>query len=109
LVASLFLAVHGFYFLKLIGKPEGQIEYTSRLVVRGAYKYIRHPLYCSLLLLGCGISLKNISMSTLLFAIVNIIALYETAKMEEREMINKFGNEYREYMRGTKMFIPGIF
>lgn len=109
LFASLFLAVHGFYLLKQMGKPQGQIENTSRLVVQGAYKYIRHPLYCSLLLLGCGIFLKDITMSTFLFALVNVIALYETAKTEEQEMINKFANEYLVYMRRSKMFVPFLF
>ncbi len=109
LFASLILAIHGFYLLKKIGRPAGQIENTSRLVIQGTYKYIRHPLYCSLLLLGCGIFLKYISVNTLLFALVNIIALYETAKVEELEMIDKFGDGYLKYMKRTKMFIPFIF
>jgi protein-S-isoprenylcysteine O-methyltransferase Ste14 len=109
LFASLFLALHSFYLLKQMGKPQGQIENTSKLVVQGAYKYIRHPLYCSLLLLGCGIFLKNMSINTLLFAVVNIIALYETARVEEQEVIAKFGEDYLNYMKQTKMFIPFIF
>lgn len=109
LFASLMLAIHGFYLLKNVGKPKGQIENTSNLVVNGAYRFIRHPLYCSLLLLGCGVFLKHISSSAILFAVVNVIALYETAKVEEREMINKFGGEYLIYMKRTKMFIPFIF
>ena len=109
LFASLFLAIHGFYLLKQMGKPQGQIENTSKLVVQGAYKYIRHPLYCSLLLFGCGVFLKSISINTFLFALVNVMSLYETAKVEEREVITKFGSEYLKYMKHTKMFIPFIF
>jgi protein-S-isoprenylcysteine O-methyltransferase Ste14 len=109
LFISIILAVDGFYLLKKIGKPKGQIENTSNLVLEGAYKYIRHPLYCSLLLLGCGAFLKYISTETILFVVVNTIALYETAKAEEKEMINKFGDEYLKYMKRTKMFIPFVY
>jgi len=39
LTGSLFLAVHGFRLLRVVGQPEGQIEDTTRLVTVGAYKY----------------------------------------------------------------------
>ena len=58
LIFSTFLVVHGFHLLHVLGKPKGPIENTSSLVTLGAYRYIRHPLYSSLLLLGWGIFLK---------------------------------------------------
>jgi len=39
-----------------------------------------------------------------LLAIINFIALFLTARVEEGEMINKFGDDYRGYMKQTKMF-----
>jgi protein-S-isoprenylcysteine O-methyltransferase Ste14 len=39
---------------------------------------------------------------------VNLIAIYITARMEEKEMIARFGKEYQEYMKESKMFIPYI-
>jgi protein-S-isoprenylcysteine O-methyltransferase Ste14 len=41
-------------------------------------------------------------------AIINLIAMYGTARTEERELIRKFGPEYADYMRESKMFIPFI-
>ncbi len=35
--------------------------------------------------------------------------LFATARVEERENINFFGDEYVEYMRHSKMFIPFVF
>ncbi len=49
---SLILAVHGFHLLRVMGRPEGEIEDTATLLMFGAYKYIRHPLYAFLLLPG---------------------------------------------------------
>ena len=52
LALSLLLAVQGFYFLRVIGKPEGDFENTKTLVAVGVYRFIRHPLYSSLVV-GC--------------------------------------------------------
>src|SRR3989337_275306 len=48
------IAAHGFYLLMVIGKPEGHFENTTAIVMLGAYKYIRHPLYASLILFAWG-------------------------------------------------------
>jgi protein-S-isoprenylcysteine O-methyltransferase Ste14 len=109
LTASLFLAVHGFTLLKRMGQPQGGIENTTRLIRSGAYRFIRHPLYASLILLGLGVFLKGPSSFTLLLFAANVGALVATAKVEEREMLAKFGAEYSNYMRESKMFIPFLW
>ena len=109
LLASLLLAAHGFYLLRMIGRPEGGLESTTRLVVRGAYRYIRHPLYTSLLLFALGALLK--APSLLNGGIVILVSgfLYATAKVEERENLQRFGDEYARYIRSTKMLVPFVF
>mgnify|MGYP001137403985 CR=1 FL=1 len=106
LAASLFLAIQGVYLLKKLGQPEGQFENTTRLVVSGAYKFIRHPLYGSLAFLGLGIFLKRVTSLTLILAFIDLAAVYLTARIEEREMLARFGDEYAVYVTKTKMFIP---
>jgi protein-S-isoprenylcysteine O-methyltransferase Ste14 len=108
LLSSIFCAFFGFYLLYKKGKPEGQIENTANLVTSGLYKYIRHPLYLSLMLVGFGILLKNIEFIQIILASINIVSLVFTAKVEEKEMTKKFGNEYLDYMKKTKMFFPYI-
>lgn len=108
LAASAFLAVHGFILLQRMGKPANSIETTTRLVTRGAYRLIRHPLYASLMLLGTGAFLKHMSGLTIALAIANILALLVTARIEEGEMLAKFGAEYAAYMKRTKMFVPWV-
>jgi protein-S-isoprenylcysteine O-methyltransferase Ste14 len=111
LLFSIYTAVTGFLLLVSMGRPKRLVEFeeTTKLVTNGMYKYIRHPLYCSLVLLGAGIFLKHISTASLILVIINTLALYITARMEESEMIKGFGNEYRKYMKVSKMFIPFIF
>jgi len=108
LLLSIYPVTAGFILLKKVGKPDSNFENTSVLVQSGIYAYIRHPLYLSVLLLGTGIMLKDISSVQLLLGTINIIALIFTALIEEKEMVMKFGDEYRTYMKNTKMFIPFI-
>jgi len=123
LFGSIPVAIHGFWLLKQIGKPHSQpggvasaadavnfaFENTTTLVTIGAYQYIRHPLYASLLILGAGAWLKDISTpATLLFGIL-VGCLYMTARQEEDENQARFGQSYTEYMRKTRMFIPYLF
>ena len=108
LTLSLYFAIAGFILLKKIGKPTANIENTSVLVKTGLYKFIRHPLYLSVFLLGTGVMMKNPGSSQLMLGAINLIAIYITARIEEREMISRFGAEYQEYMKETKMFIPYI-
>jgi protein-S-isoprenylcysteine O-methyltransferase Ste14 len=106
LILSLYLAVAGFILLKRIGKPDANFENTSVLVKTGLYKYIRHPLYLSLLLVGTGVMMKDPDLLQLLFGAINLIAIWLTARIEEKEMIARFGDEYKQYMKETKMFVP---
>jgi protein-S-isoprenylcysteine O-methyltransferase Ste14 len=106
LLLSIYVVVTGYTLLKRKGNPDTNFENTSTLVKSGIYGYIRHPLYLSIFLLGTGIMLKDPRIVQLILATINLIAIYFTARIEENEMIAKFGNEYREYMKETKMFIP---
>ena len=109
LLLSPFLVVHGFVLLRTVGRATGGIENTQVLVRQGAYRYIRHPLYASLLALGWGAALKNPSVPALALAVVASGALFLTASAEEAECLAKFGDAYREYMRETKRFVPFVF
>jgi protein-S-isoprenylcysteine O-methyltransferase Ste14 len=108
LIGSLLLAIHGFYLLRIIGKPASGWENTTQLVKRGAYRYIRHPLYCSILLFGAGALLKHVSLASASLYIALIAFLFATARVEEAENVNHFGLEYVDYEKTSKMFIPFI-
>ncbi len=82
------------------------IERTTKLVMNGAYRYIRHPIYGSFLIGAVGVLLKHVSVaSALLAGIISVLAVV-TAKVEEAENIRYFGSAYRDYMKHTRMFIP---
>ena len=106
LTISLIVVITGYLQLTRRGNPDSNFENTSVLVKSGIFKYIRHPLYLSVFLLGTGIMLKNIGGPQVVLGIINFVAVWITARIEENEMTAKFGDEYREYMKVSKMFIP---
>ena len=38
-----------------------------------------------------------------------VVALFLTAQAEEKDMIEAFGQRYRDYMKTTKRFVPFVF
>jgi protein-S-isoprenylcysteine O-methyltransferase Ste14 len=109
LLLSLVVAASGFYTFYSKGKPRDRMEETTTLITTGLFKYIRHPLYLSLILGGFGILAKDYGYIQWILTILNFTALIITARVEEKEMKIKFGHEYSEYINKTKMFIPYIF
>lgn len=83
-------------------------EKTTQLIDTGIYKYIRHPLYASLIFLAWGIFFKHPATGLLLVTIVSTFLLYLTSRYDEKECIAYFGNSYLLYMKRTRMFIPYI-
>jgi len=108
LIISIPVGVAGFYSYYRIGKPSDKMEKTTQLITVGIFKFIRHPLYLSLIILGFGIMMKDLNYVSIVVGFTNFISLYFTAKTEEQEMIKKFGNRYVEYIKQTKMFMPFI-
>jgi protein-S-isoprenylcysteine O-methyltransferase Ste14 len=116
LVISGYLVITGLMLLKKSGKPDTvrdektlfQFEKTSVLIENGIFKYIRHPLYSSLLFLTWGIFLKHTTGLMLIAALISTLFLFLTSVFDETECIQFFGDKYKEYMKRTKRFIPFI-
>jgi protein-S-isoprenylcysteine O-methyltransferase Ste14 len=114
LVASLMLVVHSTTLLIVMGSPQDSrsnspnlaFENTTRLVIVGVFRFIRHPMYTSVILLNLGVFLKGPSPITAGLGLMVTIFLYVAARVEEKENIGYFGSEYSSYMEKTKMFIP---
>jgi protein-S-isoprenylcysteine O-methyltransferase Ste14 len=115
LIVSIVPLAFGVRSLKSQGKPSEQretepqllaFEKTSTLVTTGIYRYIRHPLYSSLLFLTWGIFFKALTWPGALLALAATLFLIATARADEAECIRFFGEEYLTYMTRTKRFVP---
>ena len=117
LIISIYLVITSVVLMHKFGKPGKEredenlysFERTSELVTQGIFKYIRHPMYSSLLFLTWGIYLKNPTLFLLIPAVLSSVFLFLTTLFDEKECIGYFGDKYRVYMKTSKRLIPFIF
>lgn len=117
LYGSLATVFAGVYYLRKYGGASEQrtddelyaFERTTALVDKGVYAYVRHPMYLSLMLLAWGLACKNLSLLSLVLAVVATLCLLLTALRDEQECIAYFGAAYQDYMQRTKRFIPFLW
>jgi len=103
---ALLLITNGWYniYKKYWSKETG----TGTLVKSGVYRFIRHPQYAGLLLMSFGMVAEWATLPMLIMLPIMIGMYVRLAKREEKDMISEFGEEYINYMKQTKMFIPFV-
>jgi protein-S-isoprenylcysteine O-methyltransferase Ste14 len=82
-----------------VNTPAGEI------VTRGIYRFSRHPIYVTEVLLLLGVSIASASWFFLLFPIIVGFGVAYFIKIEEAQCIGHYGNAYREYMDRTPRWI----
>ena len=111
-VALGLLCVLGIYWLfSSIGSgitPTSATRRQHTLVTSGPYRWVRHPLYTvgSSLFISFGMMADNWFIAGL--GILAFIGMAIRTPKEEANLIDKFGDEYREYMKHTGRFFPKV-
>lgn len=106
------LCVIGIYWLfSSIGSgitPTSATRKQHALVTSGPYRWIRHPLYTvgSSLFIAFGMMSDNWFIAAL--GILTFVLMAIRTPKEEANLIEKFGDEYREYMKRTGRFFPKL-
>lgn len=111
---GIFVMIFGFilrqWSIQILGKlftPVISIKENHKLIIKGPYKYIRHPSYSGLLmeLLGASLAVFNWISFILTFCFMLPTLIYRIGA-EEKELTKKFGRDYIDYKDKTKMLIP---
>ena len=84
-----------------------EIKKEATLVTRGAYRYIRHPMYFGILILMFPPLINTISTFNLSIYTFLALVLILKAKKEEQLWENS-SQEYVQYKKRTKMIIPFV-
>ena len=75
---------------------------ADRLVTRGVYRYMRHPIYVGIVLTLSGLFLACGSLICLLYVLAVIIPLnIFRARAEEKTLHQQLGNAYQQYRANT--------
>jgi protein-S-isoprenylcysteine O-methyltransferase Ste14 len=87
-----------------------ELRDDHKLITRGVYRRVRHPMYAALLLYSAGQALivpNWIAGPSYLIAFAILVAF--RLGPEERMMQKKFGRDYDNYASKTKRLIPGVW
>lgn len=101
-----------FYSLGRNITPTVVTRQQHSLVTHGPYRWIRHPLYTFAFLFFAGLSLLAASWFMVLVLILGSPVLLLRTPIEEQRLIERFGDQYREYMQHTGRYLPrwkGLF
>jgi protein-S-isoprenylcysteine O-methyltransferase Ste14 len=91
----------------LLGLPElNPADPEAHLVTQGIYARIRHPRYVQLLLSIAALALFANYLSGYLLLVFTAVALLLVVALEERELLVRFGDSYRDYMARVPRFVP---
>jgi protein-S-isoprenylcysteine O-methyltransferase Ste14 len=80
----------------------------ATLVTRGPYRWVRHPFYVTAGLLMFSVTVLTANWLIGLSSLVVLILLAARTPKEEQMLIERFGQQYRDYMTTTGRFIPRI-
>lgn len=88
----------------LIGRTRSGDTLSQPLKIRGAYLWMRHPLYFFVLVMiwACPV----ITPDRLLFNIIWSVWIVIGTFLEERDLVRDFGEQYRKYQSRVPMLIP---
>ncbi|MCR9243731.1 MAG: isoprenylcysteine carboxylmethyltransferase family protein [bacterium] len=80
----------------------------TRLVRRGPYRFVRHPIYTANLTTMVGLSLASGSLWLLANTLLLTIYYWLTARVEERALVAEVDG-YLDYSRTTGRFVPRLW
>jgi len=83
---------------------------TEKLIREGPYRWIRHPLYLSMIIsiIGLVVGMRSLWGLTIAFIMFFPFTILR-AKLEEAALHDKFGKEWEEYIEQTNFLLPLIY
>jgi len=111
-LTSLLLVIAGTgfatYAVLVLGRSISLLPEARRLVTRGPYALVRHPLYLGEIIALTGVALQYLSASALLLLGLVWAFQFQRMKYEERVLFQIFP-EYEGYMARTARLVPGVY
>ena len=84
----------------------GENREKPGVIRKSVFNVVRHPIYLSEILLYLGFLMLSISLAAVGVLLIAIVFLHYISRYEERLLLARFGQEYKEYMQEVPMWIP---
>ena len=108
--AGFLISTVGWLSIRRYAAPRFQIIEGHKVVDRGLYRFIRHPIWLSFFLIASGVPILLRSAAGLLILIIIVTpAWLYVIKKEEEFLLSMLGDEYRSYIGRTKRLIPFVY
>ncbi|MFQ5627558.1 MAG: methyltransferase family protein [bacterium] len=93
----------------LSGLPElSEKRYPGKLLKEGIYGKIRHPRYIEALLGVLAYAFFSNYLATYIVFLFGLPMIYIIVLLEERELLDRFGDEYKAYSQSVPRFLPKL-
>ena len=87
-----------------------RVNEGRRLIQEGIYRKLRHPSYFGMIFSFLGLPLAFCSLyGALYMVLIGVPSLLFRINLEERFLVDEFGDEYIEYRKHSYKFIPFIY
>jgi protein-S-isoprenylcysteine O-methyltransferase Ste14 len=111
-LTSLLLVIAGtvfaIYAVLVLGRSISILPEARRLVTRGPYALVRHPLYLGEIVAVAGVALQYLSAWSLL--LLGLVWAFQLQRMKyEEQVLSKSFPEYGAYMSRTARLLPGVY
>jgi protein-S-isoprenylcysteine O-methyltransferase Ste14 len=111
-LASLLLVIAGTGFaicaVLVLGRSISLLPEARRLVTRGPYAFVRHPLYLGEIVALAGVALQYLSAWALL--LLGLVWAFQLQRMRYEEMVlSQIFPEYGDYKARTARLVPGVY
>ncbi|MCF8370540.1 MAG: isoprenylcysteine carboxylmethyltransferase family protein [Bacteroidales bacterium] len=106
-----YVAFRNYSFAEFSGylQARGDGNFQETMQITGLNKFVRHPIYFASIIILIGWLLQAPSEKNGIFFSISLIYLFVGAWLEEKRLVNEFGNQYLKYQKEVKMMIPFIF
>ncbi|MGA2939496.1 MAG: isoprenylcysteine carboxylmethyltransferase family protein [Syntrophobacteraceae bacterium] len=112
LAISSVIAVSGMAFtlvaLGTLGKSWSIIPQVRKLVVRGPYRLVRHPIYVGEITALLGLILARVTIPKILVFLL-LVGCQVYRSLQEEKLLTAAFPEYADYAAKTARFLPGLF
>ncbi len=108
-IGILLLITSGYMAVTGLSIVFGKQEQSEGVIKKGIFRFVRHPIYLSEIILYLGLLLLHISLATVFIWIIAILFLHYISRYEEKLLLAKFGKEYEQYMREVPMWFPRLY
>ena len=115
-IVGLIISSTGFSIM-ITGHVTLRQSYSSMLIIKkgqklrthGIYRFTRNPIYFGFILVAIGIPIFTSSLYGFLVMLLEIPICLSRIRIEQKMLIDEFGDEYRKYMKTTKRLFPFVY